>query len=193
MADAKPEPKANCFVMLVMIVVCGCLLIATAEFSRSLVSFLPLLIYLCLVFFAFVANLGGRSMNLEEFSQLSGGRGNSLLLHLSYAILGVICFGLLCRELAAVGAGFVGAAENSAASAWIAYSFDNLLEAILLDIPGIYDLHLTKIEPTTFFSRTVVFIYRLAIDVAIIAALVRFTMHRFQSESTNEADIAPSS
>ena len=56
---------------------------------------------------------------------------------------------------------------------WMAFGVDNFLEAILLDIPSIYDCRFSAIRPSSFLSQTYTFLFRLLIDFVVLKAFFK--------------------
>jgi len=84
-------------------------------------------------------------------------------------------FGLICRDLhGLVGGGFSGNPPGNSRFTWIAYGLDNTLECMLIDFPSVYDLQLTKIKPSSFWSQSIVMAFRLSVDFFLAKALLQY-------------------
>jgi hypothetical protein len=88
-------------------------------------------------------------------------------------VLSTVLFGLFCRELEVVWHArfdFVAGPENF--WEWIGFSVDNLSEGIpFLDLVWIYLPNFADIEPASIWTKTLLLVFRLLIDVVILRGL----------------------
>jgi len=95
---------------------------------------------------------------------------------------GLLCspflFGALCREIFLLRLLAFQNAGSAGYSAWIGFGFDNLFEAVLLDIPALYSLHSSPIRAVSFWSASLVLLYRLAVDLVLLKLLIQQARHR---------------
>lgn len=78
-------------------------------------------------------------------------------------------FSQFCRYLFLINGGF-----SSSASGywhWVRFGVENLAEALLFDIPSIYDWNLSEIKATTFFTQTILFLVRTLIEFFIVVQI----------------------
>lgn len=141
-----------------------------ASLGALIADWLPLLIYL--YFMAAAMRCLKKALWLEsELGFLSRGwrkfRGSLVFILASYPLLYTLAFAMACRELQHVyGIGF---SEVHSLWQWVAFGLDNLLEIVLADIPEIYGLELSRIEPASFVARTLVLAFRLSLDLLLLA------------------------
>jgi hypothetical protein len=87
------------------------------------------------------------------------------------AILVIASFSQLVRYLNIQFGGFL--ANQTGYWHWLRFGIANVLEAILFDIPAIYKWNITEIEAVTFWSQTLLFIFRTSLEFLVVIQLVR--------------------
>jgi hypothetical protein len=85
-------------------------------------------------------------------------------------LFAVLIFAFLTRDASALWTGLFESRGATSIVPWVYFGLDNLLDSVLFDGPSIYDLHLSRIEPHGFFGRSIVLLFRLAIDISLIHA-----------------------
>jgi hypothetical protein len=109
-----------------------------------------------------------RWSKLEEVAALFAGTVSSAAI-----------FGVLCRELFLNGLLNFQNGAGAGYRSWIGFGFDNLFEAVLLDIPSLYNVYSSPIRPGAFWSATLMLLYRLAVDLVLFKMLISQIMrHR---------------
>lgn len=145
-----------------------------ASFGALIADWLPLLIYL--YFMAAAMRCLKRALWLEaEVGFLSRDwkrlRGSLVFVLASYPLLYTLAFAMACRELQNVYA--IGFVPDLSLWQWVAFGLDNLLEIVLADVPAIYGIELSRIEPMSFAARTLVLVFRLSLDLLLLAWAAR--------------------
>ncbi len=160
---------------IVIAVIFSGILISLVELSRYWMDTIPLIAYglvfgfIILMVYGFLTQ---KEKKIIKTFKKEGGEVEVALLIVGIVVSSVV-FGLFCRELYfSAGADFART-DNSNRLIWIGFDFDNLLEAIFFDIPSIYDLHISRITPDSFWTGTLVLVYRFIVDFILIAAAIR--------------------
>jgi hypothetical protein len=86
-------------------------------------------------------------------------------------ILAMACFSQICRHLYILFGGFD--ADNADYWHWLRFGVSNLLDSTLFDVPDIFEWNFSEIKATSFWSRTIVFIFRTSLEFLIIAGILR--------------------
>lgn len=89
------------------------------------------------------------------------------LLGAFYSLVGI---GQFCRHLYILAGGFI--AEQAGFWHWLRFGLLNALEALLLDMPSVYEWNISEIRPAAFWSSTIIFVFRLTLEVIIIAKIL---------------------
>ena len=66
-----------------------------------------------------------------------------------------------------------GSANNTGYWHWLRYGFANLFEGAFFDIPSVYNWKVSEIQPTSFWSQTLVFIFRTALEFLVVANILK--------------------
>lgn len=152
------------------------LVIGVTELGRLLAPGLPLLLYPLWFLVAMYVILTYITANDRKIVRMlaTGGSEVALAMLLVSMLAATVLFGMLCKELCyGVGCGFSGHLRPDP-WLWVGYGFDNLFEAVFLDITEIYQLSFTDIQPVGFWSQSLVFLFRTAANLLIIRALLRY-------------------
>jgi hypothetical protein len=97
-----------------------------------------------------------------------------LLFLAMWMIMVTVVFGLFMEELYhAYPAGF-GISSDPGPLAWLGFAFDNLGEALLLDVMNIYDLSFSGIRTSSFGTKTLVLGFRLFVDLIVLKFLIGY-------------------
>ncbi len=96
---------------------------------------------------------------------------DKLALTLLGCIAVLVGFSQVSRHLSFLIGGFIS--EGTGYWHWIRFGFSNLLESVLFDVPAIFEWDLSEIRATSTWSRTIVFIFRLAIEFLVVAMILR--------------------
>ncbi|GCE28270.1 hypothetical protein KDA_37540 [Dictyobacter alpinus] len=95
--------------------------------------------------------------------------------HLSMTLLGVIVtlvsFSQVCRHVAIEFGGF--AAHQNGYWHWLRFGLAHMLDSSLFNMPSSYDWSISEIEPTTVWTRTLVFLFDLCTQVFIVAVVLQ--------------------
>lgn len=83
----------------------------------------------------------------------------------------IVSFSQLSRYLYLWFGGFT--ASQSGYWHWLRFGIANVLESVLFDIPAIYNWNVTEIRGITFWSQTLVFLFRTSIEFLVVAQLIR--------------------
>ncbi|GER92101.1 hypothetical protein KDW_62630 [Dictyobacter vulcani] len=93
--------------------------------------------------------------------------------HLSITLLGVIVtlvsFSQVCRHVALEFGGFT--ARQYGYWHWLRFGLAHMLDSALFNMPSNYDWSISEIEPTTFWTRSLVFLFDLCTQVFIVAVV----------------------
>jgi hypothetical protein len=82
----------------------------------------------------------------------------------------LVAFSQFSKHLYVVYGGF--SANNLGYWHWLRYGFANLFEGVFFDIPAIYNWGVSEIQPTVFWSQTLVFIFRTSLEFLIVATIL---------------------
>ena len=137
---------------------------ATGLLWRPMAIGLYFLVFSTAMFFLWAAGLG---QELEKPGQEEVG----VAIIAAAAILTIASFSQLVRYLYMQFGGFL--ANQTGYWHWLRFGIANVLEAILFDIPAIYRWNVTEIEATTFWSQTLLFMFRTSLEFLVVIQLVR--------------------
>ena len=178
---AKADPDGNFTIgefTLYIFVAAGfaAVLIALSEVSRLLFPTLPLILHGMSLGFVIFMIFGFAAMEHEAAIKPFKSEGGEILV--SLLIMGTlaasIMFGLFCRELYfELNAGFMGQTSSNHLE-WVGFGLDILFEAVFLDAPAMYELNMSDIHTPSFWTRSLVFLFRLTVDFILIRALIRY-------------------
>ena len=93
-------------------------------------------------------------------------------LELASLLMLVVLFGVLLWGYARVDPAAFSAGGDLAF--WGLYAVDSVAEGLLLDLPAVYDVHLVRVEPESFWARTAVFALRATVSLLAVNGLVTF-------------------
>ncbi|HKP52009.1 MAG TPA: hypothetical protein VJ183_05085 [Chloroflexia bacterium] len=91
------------------------------------------------------------------------------------AIALLVSFSQISKHLNIVFGGF--SADSLGYWHWLRYGFANLFEGAFFDIPAIYNWGVSEIQPTVFWSQTIVFIFRTSLEFLIVANILSQVRH----------------
>jgi len=91
------------------------------------------------------------------------------------AIALLVSFSQISKHLYIVFGGF--SADSLGYWHWLRYGFANLFEGAFFDIPAIYNWGVSEIQPTVFWSQTMVFIFRTSLEFLIVANILSQVRH----------------
>jgi len=86
------------------------------------------------------------------------------------AVVLLVSFSQLGRHLYIAFGGF--SAINTGYWHWLRFGFANLFEGAFFDIPAIYNWGVSEIQPTAFWSQTMVFLFRTSLELLIVANIL---------------------
>lgn len=78
----------------------------------------------------------------------------------------------LSRHSAILSGGYV--ANNFEYWHWLRLGAANFLEAVLFDVPQIYEWDISEIRATTFWSRSILFVFRTALEFVVVVAILNY-------------------
>jgi hypothetical protein len=87
------------------------------------------------------------------------------------AILVVVSFSQLGRYLNTWFGGFT--ANQSSYWHWMRFGIANTLEAVLFDVPAIYRWNISEITAISFWSQTLLFLFRTSLEFLVVVQIVR--------------------
>lgn len=104
------------------------------------------------------------------------------------AIALLVSFSQLSKHLYVLFGGF--SANNLGYWHWLRYGFANLFEGVLFDIPAIYNWGVSEIQPTAFWSQTLVFVFRTSLEFLIVVNILDQVRHarRIRSKPQQQED-----
>jgi hypothetical protein len=85
-------------------------------------------------------------------------------------IAALACFSQASKHLYALAGGF--SATGMGYWHWMRFGCSNFLEAVLFDIPDVYDWNVSEIHPSEFWSRTILLVFRTSLEFMVVAALL---------------------
>ena len=163
-------------VMTLLFSTLSAILIGLSELSRHFSPGLPLLLYgisFALAMYVIITYITANDRKIVRFIA-TGGSELILAMLLVSMVAATVLFGLVCKEVHfGLGTGFSGDLGPDPLL-WIGFGFDNLFEALFLDAPNVYRLNMTNIQADTFWTQTLVLLFRSAANLLIIRAVVRY-------------------
>ncbi|MFQ6026775.1 MAG: hypothetical protein ACE5Q6_04580 [Dehalococcoidia bacterium] len=122
------------------------------------------------LFFAWLWDTEQERRYLKQINPVTWFEDATIMVMLGIGV--TILFGFVCEDLHSLTDIAFAVPPSPDFLHWIIFAFDNLFEAALLDFPNIYDLQGSPIEVGSFWSRTLVFSFRVAIDLIIIRTMI---------------------
>ncbi len=163
-------------VMALLFATVGAILVGVSELSRQFSPELPLVLYslsFALAMYVILTYITANDRKIVRFIA-TGGSEIILAMLLVSMIAATVLFGLVCKEVHyTLGTGFSGDLGPNPLL-WIGFGFDNLFEALFLDVPNVYRMNMTNIQADTFWTQTLVLLFRSAANLLIIRAVVRY-------------------
>ena len=133
---------------------------------RPLGFFVYAIIYLLSIFFAF----GLLFYDIKE--EVKNAREEIFLaMSLAIGLFYLVSFSQLSRDINIWWGGYDKSTEGY--WTWMRFGVSNYLEAILLDVPAIYNWKLTDIKAISFWTCTFQVLFRAVLEFAVIAQLIK--------------------
>jgi len=116
-------------------------------------------------------------------------------LNFAHTILGAIAilisFSQFLRHLSILIGGF--SYEHTTFWYWLRFGFSNFLEALLFDIPSIYEWHMSGIRAVSGWGRFVVFVFRTSIEFWVVAAILHQVNMYTKAKTFSQKQFEPAS
>jgi len=146
-------------------------LLALIEASSSLWRPLSIFLYSVLIVVISIISFGVLVQKVADNGKIE----REAPIGLAWVLLSVpallVAFSQMSKQLYLLYGGFV--ATQTGYWHWLRWGVDQALDNVLFDIPSIYGWNITEIHPIVFWSRTIVFLLNIELELIVIAALVR--------------------
>jgi hypothetical protein len=145
------------------------LLFAVIEASSRLWRPIAVALYAAVLGITVLVMLGRISRSYPEDGRHDAEIGAASVV--AYGIAIIVCFSQTSRHLSVLFGGF--AATGTGYWHWMRFGCANLLEAVLFDIPDVYDWNLSEIHPSAFWSRSILFVFRTSLELMVVTAIIK--------------------
>ncbi len=143
-----------------------------AEGSRLLSKGFPLLFIGLGIVSIYIVGWGATLKKRSEKSLRYSYGQDDLAVECSCIFSLFIMFGLFFQNLHSQFPGFFMVGHDTTYLHWLLFTIENILESIV-DVLSIYEINVSGIRPTDYWSKTVILLFRFTVNAVLIVLIVR--------------------